>query len=67
MSEISKQRAFPNPNTGTHGLTKLEYFAGLAMQGLLSADTEYSRNASYISREAIAQAKSILELLEQKP
>lgn len=36
--ENSKQpiNGIPNSNYGEHGLTKREYFAGLAMRGLLS-------------------------------
>jgi hypothetical protein len=46
------------------GLTKREYFAGLAMQGLLAGDTEGGYSRASIIEEAILQADHILAALE---
>jgi hypothetical protein len=65
---------YPIPGGGAvHiGLTKLEYFAGLAMQGLLA--NSYSNGANQplseasrheISELAVDQAKSLIKRLEQ--
>lgn len=51
------------------GLTKREYFAAMAMQGLLSANSIYgSRINTYkmLSEDAIAHADELLTQLEQK-
>ena len=45
------------------GLTKREYFAGLAMQGLLAKDDE--RAAKYISAQAVENADALLAELER--
>lgn len=44
------------------GLTKLEYFAGQAMQGLLSNDC----NQSDIEAQAISHAKELFKQLNKK-
>lgn len=86
--ENSEQSAFPvtpdnletqNPLGG--GLTKREYFAGLAMQGILAneqlrekliADTKNDKNYgkieldNCIAKEAILQADALLKKLESK-
>lgn len=49
------------------GLTKREYFAGLAMQGMLSACTGFDIKASeYLAICAIKQADELLKRLENK-
>jgi hypothetical protein len=48
-----------------HGLTKREYFAGLAMQGLLSQyDGSYSRDL--VARAAVENADDLLAELEKE-
>ena len=46
------------------GLTKREYFAGLAMQGILS-DSEYRKRAGDIACAAVAIADVLLSELEK--
>ena len=47
------------------GLTKREYFAGLAMQGLMACpDIAASREA--IAEESVKQADELLKVLESK-
>ena len=52
------------------GLTKREYFAGLAMQGLMSSFTENAENGFYGTKEvvstAIEYADELLKQLEEK-
>jgi len=49
----------------THlGLTKREYFAGLAMQGLASSAAEYSRFYE-MAKDALAMADALLAELER--
>lgn len=56
----------PAKNAGTHvhtGLTKREYFAAMAMQGLL-AQNDYSR-MDILANDAVKQADAILKELEK--
>lgn len=55
-------------NENAKGLTKREYFAGLAMQGLLSANAMYNGKTderALISQDAIAHADELLKQLEK--
>lgn len=59
-------------NKYNNGLTKREYFAGLAMQGLLSSNSPSfwgnanGRNVvSEIAKEALAHADELLKQLEE--
>ena len=55
-----------------YGLTKREYFAGLAMQGILSSQTEMRSNGfsltkeeiKYICEESVLLADGLLKQLE---
>lgn len=52
--------------SGLIRLTKREYFAGLAMQGLLSVNALYgSNNREYLVKDAIAYADELLKQLEK--
>lgn len=72
--ENGKEGAFACPDNGTEyrttwqgqvGLTKREYFAVMAMQGLLSCpDIAASREA--IAEESVKQADELLKALETK-
>ncbi len=57
-------------NIGNLGLTKREYFAGLAMQGLMSSFTENAENGFYGTKEvvstAIEYADELLKQLEKE-
>lgn len=74
-----KQSAYPiiwdrERNEVEQGLTKREYFAGLAMQGLLASMTEMSANGGGITRyqgmcenlaiECVDMADALLKQLE---
>lgn len=48
------------------GLTKREYFAGLAMQGLLSHIGTASWTSSQIAKQAVEQSDAILKQLENE-
>lgn len=47
---------------GQDGVTKLEYFAGLAMQGLLSRDIGYTR----VTEDSVKLAKMLLDELAKE-
>ncbi len=46
------------------GLTKREYFAGLAMQGLLGEDVNHGYNARTVAKWSVEQADALLIALE---
>jgi hypothetical protein len=60
--------AFYHPDGGIdapqEGLTKREYFAGLAMQGLVSSPN-YSYDADSITKDSAIIADALLKQLEQ--
>lgn len=65
----AEQSAFPTQdmNSYYHGLTKREYFAGLAMQGLLanSYPDIVSLHEKKVSEWAIAVSDELLKQLEK--
>ena len=65
ISEQEKDRLDVYPEISFKGLTKREYFAGLAMQGIL-ANPNFNAEDSYAANEAIVQADELLEQLEKK-
>jgi len=48
------------------GLTKREYFAGLAMQGVMSADVYAEMSKDDCAKTAVANADALLAELEQE-
>ena len=58
---------FPIPNEGVYeqGLTKREYFAGLALQGLLVNAERNSLSFLNAHKEAVRQADLLLEELDK--
>lgn len=57
--------AFPLMIKGTPlGLTKREYFAAKAMQGLLSIDTNWTGNPKALANESVFIADCLLEALK---
>ena len=48
----------------SNGLTKREYFAGLAMQGLLAADN--FSNTNPLAKAAVMQANALIEALNSE-
>jgi hypothetical protein len=63
--ENGKQSAFTGivNEAYQHGLTKREYFAGLAMQGILS-DGGIVNSKSHIAEQAVNLANELLKQLE---
>lgn len=66
----SEQPINPVPEkSNCYGLTKREYFAGLAMQGLLAnnsiIDNHSSNEMEWISKHATCQADELLKQLEK--
>ena len=65
---LSREISETLPNTG---LTKREYFAGLAMQAIISRNTEDSRfinniglpDLAFTARESVAYADALLSAL----
>ena len=54
--------------SGLRGLTKREYFAGLAMHGLLSSNAMYNGKTderALLCQDAIAHADELLKQLEK--
>ena len=49
------------------GLTKREYFAGLAMQGLCASDDFSSAEAWHVAKLAVAQADALIAALNKEP
>jgi hypothetical protein len=49
------------------GLTKREYFAGLAMQGILAHQTFGENDRKWIAGEALLQADALLAELNRAP
>ncbi len=68
--ENSKKGAFASvaiTNNGGYqqdGLTKLEYFAGLAMQGMLANPQFIERDPETIAEDSFCYAKALLEEFE---
>ena len=61
--EFKKEGSY-NTEGWSNGLTKREYFAGLAMQGLLASNSE--QTAKYIVKKAIESTDELLKQLENK-
>lgn len=47
-----------------YGMTRREYFAGEAMQGILVADSKFSMGPDIIAQCAVMQADALLKALE---
>ena len=68
MKENKDKSAFPYvPDWSSHedGLTKREYFAAMAMQGLCSHQDIGNKDATRIARLAVEQADELLKQLAQ--
>jgi hypothetical protein len=48
------------------GLTKLEYFAGQALVGILAADKDFALSDPDVADAALAKAKSLVELYHRR-
>lgn len=49
------------------GVTKREYFAGLAMQGALASDVNFNMDKYDIADQAVQHADALLAALEKEP
>ena len=70
MSKINGNHgAFAMPETktskGQAGLTKREYFAAMAMQGIIAADIEDNMDSNYIAQNAIECADALIAELNE--
>ncbi len=54
--------AWSQEQSGTSGLTKREYFAAMAMQGLL-ASGNYITNYKFLGEESVMFANALIEAL----
>lgn len=69
---MKSQQAYPSQFTPHHnseyhyGLNKLEYFSGLAMQGLLSSGNKWINPGDYIhmAKLSVNQAKELIKQLK---
>lgn len=52
---------------GTRNLSKREYFAALAMQGMTGLETGYKRLSAEIARAAVIQADALIAALNEEP
>lgn len=66
MTHSGPNAAFPYPPDGYEGMTMREWYAGMAMQGLLAGpeDTEDPRE---VAARAIAMADSMLRAMKVTP
>ena len=60
------QQAYNNYDIIGGGLTKLEYFAGLAMQGLLSGAYSNISNSEELAKQYIYISKELIKQLENE-
>ena len=58
-----EQQAFLELGPYSNGLTKREHFAGLAMQGILSASLNMHDYPKEIAQDAVAHADALLAAL----
>ena len=64
----SEERAFPfltSDDCGDFGITKREYFAGFAMQGLLAHDHTVLWNKEKLCEQSIFHADELLKQLSE--
>jgi len=54
-----------NGNYAQYGLTKREYYAGVAMQGLISAEAD--RKPENYASDAVACADALISALNKQP
>jgi hypothetical protein len=48
-----------------YGLSKREYFAAMALQGLIAADTDFEKTGLEVARWVVSQADSLIERLNK--
>lgn len=60
------QSSILDMNTTHHGLTKREYFAGLALQAILSSPNLKTDNYEMITIDAVGYADALLKALDKQ-
>lgn len=65
--ENGKQPILDNQFEDNKGLTKREYFAGLAMQGMLSDPNASNFKPPFIAELAVDFSDALLKELDKKP
>lgn len=50
-----------------NGLTKREYFAAMALQGILADDSKLSINSKFVSGLAVEYADALIKALNETP
>jgi hypothetical protein len=63
---IGNEPAFRDGEGRDMGLTKLEYFAGQALVGILAADKDFALSDPDVADAALAKAKSLVELYHRR-
>jgi hypothetical protein len=66
INEDDKYRLDSYPDISYIGLTKREYFAAMAMQGLLAGDRDFMMKMEDIVKCAISHTDALLKELETK-
>jgi len=62
----SDELVFPSTKYPTYGLSKREYFAAMAMQGLLAGDGERRCEEEHIAAWATKQADALIDALNEE-
>ena len=63
--DMSIYPVYEDTDTLHQGLTKREYFAGLAMQGLYAGDRDNGFDAEGVAAYAVQTADALLKALEE--
>lgn len=63
MQTNGTDNAFPMGND--HGMSKFEYFAAAAMQGILSSEVYSQAMPSTVAKQAVARAKALITELNK--
>jgi hypothetical protein len=72
MTNIYDEPVYPSPMDGSNaGLTKLEYFTAMAMQGLIASNAPVGQSTDLVfvttAKAALEFAKATLDALPKKP
>ena len=65
---VARHDGVPELNTNPKGLTKREYFAAMAMQGLWQSTTDQNYDKYHVIADmAVKQADALIHALNEKP
>ena len=65
-SAFPELQEVPQFNSHSYGLTKREYFATMAMQGILSSDINSNLSIGTVTEYAVRQADSLIKALNNE-